>query len=338
MNKLFISLLLILSFQKSFSQFQWKNVAVEVKSSFRTLSVVDDNTAWIGGSKGFIGRTIDGGKTFSFKQVVGFETLDFRSVYAFDSLNVIIANAASPAYIFKTTDGGKNWKPIYHNEAKEVFIDGIDFWNDKKGLIYGDPINGKMFLLSTIDGGNTWNEVAENQRPILKEGEASFAASGTGIRCYDKKKVSIVTGGKISRWWSSSDNGETWSVTDLSIIQGEESTGAFSSVFWSKKGVVVGGDYKNDVQTGNHIYISVDKGKNWSLPIRATRGLREAVEVITYDELIAVGPQGADQSNDGGINWAMLSDEKGFHTIRKARDGSLIIAAGNGKIAVITKK
>jgi hypothetical protein len=127
-------------------------------------------------------------------------------------------------------------------------------------------------------------------------------------------------------------------ATDIPILQGMESAGAFSSVFWGKKGVIVGGDYKAESQTGKHVYVSMDKGQLWRLPIRPTRGLREAVESLGNDYLIAVGPQGADQSNDGGMNWMPLSDEKGFHTVRKARDGSLIVAAGNGKIAVISTK
>lgn len=338
MKRPVLSFLLVASFQFSFGQFQWKNVPVEVKSSFRAISVVDNNVAWVGGSKGTLGRTRDGGKTFSFRQVKDFETLDFRSVYAFDSLNVVIANAGSPALILKTADGGKSWKQVYRNEAKEAFIDGIDFWNDKKGMIYGDPMNGKMLLLTTIDGGNTWSEVPENQRPTLKEGEASFAASGTGIRCFSKTKIAITTGGKVSRLWTSNDAGEIWTVSDIPIIQEIESAGAFSSVFWGKKGVIVGGDYKNETQTGQHVYLTLDKGKTWNLPIRPTRGLREAVESVGDDYLIAIGPQGADQSNDGGMNWQTLSDEKGFHTVRKAREGSLIVAAGNGKIAVISKK
>jgi len=104
--------------------YQWKNISVDINSSFRALSVVDNHVAWVGGSKGWIGRTSDGGQTWSFKQVNNFETLDFRSVYAFDSLTAVIANAGSPAFIFRTTDGGKNWSQVYKNENKAAFIDG----------------------------------------------------------------------------------------------------------------------------------------------------------------------------------------------------------------------
>jgi photosystem II stability/assembly factor-like uncharacterized protein len=334
------TLLLLLIVSNSFSQdFKWQNVAIDIKSSFRSMSVVDNKVAWIGGSKGWIGRSRDSGKTWAFQQIKGFEELDFRSLFAFDSLTAIVANAGSPAYIFRTTDGGKNWASVYKNESKDAFIDGLDFWNNKKGVAYGDPINGKMLMISTADGGLTWKEFPDNQRPGLKDGEASFAASGTGIRCFAGKKILITTGGKVSRIWASNDEGETWHTIEIPILQGIESAGAFSSYFWQgNKGVVVGGDYKNDAQTGQHVYVTMDKGSTWILPIRATRGLRECVEFLGNDTLIAIGPQGTDVSNDAGMNWLGLSDEKGFHVVRKARNGNLIIAAGNGKIGLISKK
>jgi len=340
MKKLVVVLLNLISVSNLYSQeYKWQNVTVDTESSFRALSVVDDKVAWVGGSKGWIGRSRNGGKVWSFQQLKSFEGLDFRSVYAFDSLTAIIANAGSPAYIFRTTDGGKNWHSVYQNDNKDAFIDGLDFWNDKKGMAYGDPINGMMLLISTQDGGLTWKELPDSRRPNLKEGEASFAASGTGIRCLSGKKIIITTGGKVSRLWASNDEGEIWSAIDLPVLQGIESAGAFSTLFWkSKTGVVVGGDYKNEAQTGQHVYLTMDKGKTWTLPIRPTRGLRECVEFLGDDNLIAIGPQGADTSNDGGMIWVPLSDEKGFHVVRKARDGSLIVAAGNRKISVINKK
>src|SRR5579862_5029690 len=104
MKKRLLILLIASSFEKSFCQdYKWQNVVTDIKSSFRALSVVDDKVAWVGGSKGSVGRSRDGGKTWSIKQVADFEELDFRSVYAIDSLTAIIANAGSPAHIFRTT-------------------------------------------------------------------------------------------------------------------------------------------------------------------------------------------------------------------------------------------
>ena len=338
MKKIVLILILLAFTPPIFCQdFSLKNVVVNVESSFRALSVVDNNVAWVSGSKGWIGRSLTGGKTWSFVRIANHENLDFRAIYAFDSLTCLAANAGSPAYIFRTTDGGKNWIVVYQNDDKDAFIDGMDFWNNKKGMVYGDPIGGKMLLVMTNDGGKKWSEAPANQRPELKPGEGSFAASGTGIRCDDFSKVTIVTGGTTSRVWQSRNGGVNWKATDLPIIQGEASTGAFSIVLWRKYGVVVGGDFKNDLQTGKHIYCLAENN-NWVLPLRPTRGLRECVELVGNDQLIAVGPQGADLSNDGGQNWHPLSDEKGLHTVRKARNGSLVIGAGNAKICLINKK
>jgi len=136
----------------------------------------------------------------------------------------------------------------------------------------------------------TWTALPDGQRPNLKEGERRSQQAAPVFGVWAVRKSIITTGGKVSRLWASYDEGETWGVTDLPVLQGVESAGAFSTLFWkSKTGVVVGGDYKNDTQTGHHVYLTMDKGKTWTLPIRPTRGLRECVEFLGDDTLIAIG-------------------------------------------------
>lgn len=340
MKKLLIILLSFFTAQLTAQTIDWKNIITETKSSFRGLSVVDNNIAWLGGSKGTVGVTYDGGNTWKFMVVGGYEAVDFRSVYAFDANRVIIANAGTPAYILQTSDGGKNWKVVYQNEHKDAFIDGIDFWNDKKGIVYGDPINGHMLVLRTLDGGNTWALLPENQRPHLKEGEASFAASGTGIRCFTKGKVAIVTGGKVSRIWTSVDSGDHWTALETPIIQGDKMTGIYSVAFKDSKNIIItGGDYDKPLQTTDHIFITKDGGRKWNKPEKATRGMRECVEYASKNIVIAVGQLGSDVSFDRGKSWTALSEEQYFDVVRKARKGTLLLAAGGrGKIAVLKIK
>lgn len=320
-------------------EFTWTTITTDTKASFRGLSVVDDHVAWLGGSKGTVGFTTDGGISWTFKSLEGYETLDFRSVYAFDAKNVIIANAGSPAYILKTSDGGESWRRVYENEDKEAFLDGIDFWDAKKGIVYGDPIASKMVVLRTNDGGETWMPLADDKRPLLKEGEASFAASGTGVRCLKKNNVMILTGGQFSRLWSSSDGGETWTPKDLPMIQGGKMTGGYSVAFFDlKTGIIVGGNWDDHTLTTDHIVLTNDGGKTWRRPSSPTRGLRECVEFITAKIVIASGQKGSDISYDGGNTWTQLSDLTGFDVVRKARHGTLVVVAGGqGKVALLKK-
>ena len=315
-------------------EYKFKKIETKNTSTFRGLSVVDNKIAWLSGTQSRVGRSTDGGQTWEFIQVARFDNLDFRSLYAFDDQRAIVANAGSPAHIFLTTNAGKNWKEVYTNTHKDAFFDGIDFWNDKEGMVYGDPIDGKMLLLSTIDGGLTWQEVTTS--PQLAKGEASFAASGTGIRCTNKNDVMICTGGVVSRLWSSSDKGENWTSISTPIVQGESTTGIFSFVYNINSLIIVGGDFQKEALNTNHNFYSLDGGKKWLTPTAPIRGYRECVESITKKILFATGPSGSDISYDNGINWKTLSDEKGLHVIRKARKGTLVIAAGSkGQVFLI---
>jgi len=334
--KILFFLLLFISLNGFGQVFHLHNVNTGLDASFRGLSVVDDSIAWVAGTNAFVGRTANA-HSWNFRQVKGYEKCDFRSIYAFDARTAVIANAGSPAYILWTQDGGANWQEVYRNEDSAAFFDGIDFWNNKEGIIYGDPINGRMLLLRTDDGGKTWKELPSASRPLLEKGEASFAASGTNIRCTGKGKVVVATGGKISRLFISDDKGRNWQHLNTPILQGNNSTGIFSFAFSDDKhAVIVGGDYKNDTLRKDHVFYTTDGGKTWLRPTRPTGGYRECVEYLNSKTLIATGPNGTDISYNNGMDWEPLPDSEGFHVVRKSRKGHLVILAGkNGKLALL---
>ena len=78
--------------------------------------------------------------------VNGFEKSDFRDIEAFDGNTALIMAVGEPAYILKTNDGGENWKVVYENKTKGMFLDAMDFANNREGIVIGDPINGKIFI------------------------------------------------------------------------------------------------------------------------------------------------------------------------------------------------
>ncbi|MES2275028.1 MAG: YCF48-related protein [Bacteroidota bacterium] len=300
-------------------------------TSIRGLSVVDDQTAWISGSKGYVAITTDAGKSWNWQQVKGYEQADFRDIEAFSDKEAIIMSSGTPAYILKTTDGGATWDLKYKNDDKAYFLDAMDFADKKHGFILGDPINNKFLLLETTDAGNTWHPF-KNQ-PDAMVGEAAFAASGTCLRV-GKKNANVVTGGTVSRYLAiDQKSGKIVIDNDLPIAHGAASKGAFSVS--AESGVVVGGNYSKDRNADSTAcYFVADIKAIYHSANKGPAGYQSCVEDIDHDKLLSTGTSGSNISNDGGQTWAQF-DTTSYNVCRKAKKGKLVLLAGDrGKIAV----
>lgn len=299
------------------------------KSSLRGMSVVNDKIIWVSGNNGTVGKSSDGGTTWEWLTVKGFEKRDFRDIEAFDKNTAIILAIAEPAHILRTTDGGQNWNIVFTDSSKGMFLDAMDFHNKKHGLVVGDPVAGKIFLASTKNKGKTWTSFSgekKQRRWVANEGEAFFASSGTNVKYLRKRKYLLVSGGKSARWFD--ENGDH----PLSIIQGKESTGANSIATFNNQYVVVGGDYTSDKDTARNCLVTKDGGVNWVFPTSAPQGYRSCVAYISEDLLVTCGTSGVDISDDGGLNWRLISSE-GFHVVQKAKKGNAVfLAGGDGRI------
>ncbi len=302
-------------------------------TTVRGLSVVSDQIIWVSGSNGTVGKSTNGGKNWNWMKVTGFEKADFRDIEAFDGSTAVIMAVAEPAYILRTTDGGASWKVVYENRTPGIFLDALAFWNEQAGIVLGDPLDGHFFIARTFDNGATWKEIPLTNRPAADSGEGCFAASGTNIRVLDRDEAVFVSGGTRSRLFRREQ------AIDLPLIQGKETTGANSiSVYdydkrkGGRKLIVVGGDFNQPSDSTKNCYYSNDGGRTWQAPAVPPHGYRSCVEFLSRKELVACGLNGIDYSLDGGRTWKWLSQE-GFHVVRIAKTGSLVVLAGsNGKI------
>ena len=338
MKQLFAILITITTITASSQTFKIETLASGTKTSLRGLSVVNDNILWVSGSNGTVGHSIDGGKTWKWLQVKGFEKKDFRDIEAFNGTTAIIMSVDTPAYILRTTDAGQSWKVVYENKTTGMFLDAMEFWNTDAGIVIGDPINGKLFIARTFDGGLSWKELPEQFKPLADKGEACFASSGTNIRALDRDEAVFITGGLSSHIFIRDQK------IKLPIIQGTEFTGANSIAVYDhdklnggNKMIVVGGDYKKDSSSTSNCYYTTNRGKNWKAPKQPPYGYKSCVEYVTEKELITCGTSGVDVSTDGGNVWNRVTTE-GFHVCRKAKDGKAVYLAGsNGRVAKLVQ-
>lgn len=311
-----------------------KVIVKDKKTSLRGLSVVSDKVVWVSGSNGTVGKSEDGGDTWNWYTVKGFEKTDFRDIEAFDNKTAVIMGVAEPAYILKTVDGGDNWKVVFQNNNKGMFLDAMEFWNEMSGIVIGDPINNKVFVARTFDGGSTWRNIPPQNYPVADSGEACFASSGTNIVALSLQEPVFVTGGLRSRMFIRDRR------IDMPIIQGTETTGANSVGVKSHKKkktiIVVGGDFKTADATTKNCVITTDLGATFTTPAVAPHGYRSCVIYLNKDNWITCGLNGVDYSTDNGSNWNWISKE-GFHVCKKAKKGKAVFFAGAGKIGKLVQ-
>jgi photosystem II stability/assembly factor-like uncharacterized protein len=298
------------------------------KTSLRGLSVVDDRVVWVSGSNGTVGRSIDGGTNFKWTTIKGFEKTDFRDIEAFDESVEIIMGIAEPAYMLRTIDVGETWKVVYENKTKGMFLDAMEFWNENSGIVIGDPIDGKIFIARSFNGGITWQDIPEQNYPIADSGEACFASSGTNIRKLNKQEAVFISGGLKSHLFMRDRR------ILLPIIQGKESTGANSIAVKNERTmIVVGGDFTTRDSTSKNCCITKNGGISWTAPGVAPHGYRSCVEWLGKKKWITCGLNGVDYSADEGETWKWISKE-GFHVCRKAKKSKAVFfAGGDGRIA-----
>ena len=137
--------------------------------------VVSSRFSWAsGGTNGTYLCTSDGGDTWSAGVVPGASHLDFRDVQAFDdrTAHLLAIGEGDQSRLYRTTDGGKTWALSFQNGDPKGFLDAMAFWDAVHGVALGDPVDGRFMILTTNDGGRSWQRQRGDARlPPAIDGE-----------------------------------------------------------------------------------------------------------------------------------------------------------------------
>jgi photosystem II stability/assembly factor-like uncharacterized protein len=325
------------------AQYKIKELTAQKGVSIRAMSLPSEKVIWASGSKGMIAKSTNEGLSFEWMQVKGYEKRDFRAMHAWNDQEAIIVAVAAPAVILKTIDGGASWDKVYENNDTSMFLDALNFSDANNGTVIGDPIDGRLFILTTNNKGATWVKIPNDYfKSDLNNGEAFFASSNSNL-IHIGKELLFVTGGLSSRLWK---NGV---AEALPLLQGSSSTGA-NSIAISPNGsriIIVGGDFANDkLATQNIVGYDLfqdtknknlsDKKFNWKqIVLSNPNGYKSSVEFIDNNRLITCGTSGVDLSKDKGVSWEKMSDAA-FHIVKKhpTKTGAYLAGAG-GRISFV---
>lgn len=320
----------------------WQPVQLQTKASLRGLHVFSDKIVWASGSGGTLVHTRDGGTSWQEQVVADARELDFRDIQALSETTVVALTSGTPARIYRSTDAGASWQRVYENDDPAVFLDALCFWDEREGIVMGDPIDGKLWLLRTRDGGASWQRV--ETAPATLPGEAGFAASGTNTIVLGPQGLLVALGGALpetasetSRILRSADRGRTWQAVTVPLPRGP-AAGIFSLAFSDPQhGVAVGGDYQKLEATAGNLLVTADGGRRWEAPRQAPpTGYRSGVSAARQADRwywVAVGPGGTDVAGDSATDWQRVSD-LGFHAVDFVPGTSVGWASGaEGRLA-----
>jgi len=313
---------------------------VTKKISIRAIEIAGDKI-WYAGDHNQVGYY--NYKTKKLEEItIQSDTLrlEFRSM-AQNAQSIFVANIGSPAFIFKINKTNLRVETVYSETNQKVFYDSMRFWNENEGIAVGDPTDACLSILITRDGGNTWQKLSCNQLPVVKEGEAAFAASNTNI-AIQGEATWIVSGGKHARVFYSQNKGLSWEVIETPIAQGQTMTGIFTTDFYNRKtGVAAGGNYELPNQNIQNKALTLDGGKSWKLLADGQAfGYTSCIQFVPRSKakaIVSIGASGLYYSYDQGATWEPLSHDHSLYTIRFLNKHTAF-AAGKNKLIRIEFK
>lgn len=261
------------------------------------------------------------------------EDLQFRTL-AQDNTHFYAINIGSPAHFYEIEKKSLTAKMVYKDLSEHAFYDALHF-HQQKFYTFSDPEKDLSLKFSSFSfSGNTlaWNRLSHLK---LKEGEAAFAASNSNIAS-SSQYVWLATGGKFSRIFRLHLKTNNIEVFDTPFVQGSASQGIYSIDFYNDKlGIAVGGDYTQQTGNVNNIATTLDGGKTWQIQASGKNwGYKTCVKFRPKSkgkDLIAVGDQNIEFSNDYGKTWTRVSNEKNLYVCEWIDENTLIFA-GKDKI------
>lgn len=289
----------------------WEVQYEDSSARFIALSVVDENTVWVAGQRGWWGRTLDGGATWAVAKVPGADTLLFRDVHAFSAEEAFLLSIGNgeASRIYRTRDGGATWDLSFLNQDPAAFFDCLSFWDRERGFAFSDSHEGVFTLIRTEDGGETWTRVDPAQVPPARPGEGSFAASGTCVATRAGGLGWFVTGasGVDTRVMRTADYGVTWTEAPSPVPSTQGDEGLASVVFFDDLRGAVFGTSHDTLST--NAAVTTDGGATWVPAGRVLGGMVYGAAVVPgapTPTLVAVSPRGSAWSGDFGATWTVF--------------------------------
>jgi len=181
----------------------WQYVSKCIRDDIIDIDFVNKQKGWTLGVKGLY-FTTDGGRNWTKKILPIDEFQQYSRRSSLEMIDNLYGWVNSDSKVYKTTDGGDTWNEVKINSS--LVYGKIKFYNKIKGIIYNvldysSTVPQYRFILSTSDGGNSWNKFPDT----LNQDYDFFRDAAFS----DSSKLWAVN---FRGLWLSTDLGKNWKL------------------------------------------------------------------------------------------------------------------------------
>ena len=248
-------------------------------------------------------RTSDGGSTWQTLSIPGAEKLDFRDV-----------DAVSEQVAYVLSIGSGDSSRIYKTYRRRQDVDAAVHQYRSEGILRRDGVLGRepRHCLQRF-GRRTARDPAHGRRRRDVDARpgrrpAARARERRRVRRQRHERGRARTRSRLDRHVGARGSCDRATADSPGLPQqlrsrrGRRPASSRSPSATPQHGIVVGGDYRKESEAIDNAAITSDGGRTWTL-VKGLSGFRSVVSYLpgaSTPTLIAVGPQGADQSTDDG--------------------------------------
>jgi photosystem II stability/assembly factor-like uncharacterized protein len=298
-----------------------------------TIDPSNRDTIWIGSGESWVRnsvsygdgiyKSVDGGQNWTHMGLPNSERINDILVHPKDS-NVVYACVTGRLWsdskergVYKTTDGGKNWKLVLSGNNASTGCSGLSMDPNNSDLLYagmwdfrrkgwtfrsggeGPEAKSGSALMRSSDGGKTWSALTAENSPGLPKGP--WGRVETEIAPSDSNRVYTFIEGTSSALYVSNDGGKTFERRDDSQMM-------VWRPFYFAKMVVDPKNADRLFKMNLNMVASDDGGKSFSFASGACHADWHDLWINpgNTQHLIAGNDGGTCVSYDGGSRWHML--------------------------------